>query len=43
MFTKDKTGFRKLTEIVFPNIVVLSMNEIPTDIKIETLGMVTIQ
>jgi flagellar biosynthesis protein FlhA len=38
-----RPAFRKLTEIVFPNITVLSMNEIPTDIQIETVGMVTIQ
>lgn len=38
-----RPAFRKLTEIVFPGIVVLSMNEIPTEIQIETLGMVTIQ
>lgn len=38
-----RPAFRKLIEIVFPNITVLSMNEIPTDIQIETLGMVTIQ
>ncbi len=38
-----RPAFRKLTEIVFPNITVLSMNEIPTDIQIETLGMVAVQ
>lgn len=38
-----RPAFRKLTEIVFPNITVLSMNEIPTDVQIETIGMVTIQ
>lgn len=38
-----RPAFRKLTDIVFPNITVLSMNEIPTDIQIETLGMVAIQ
>lgn len=37
-----RPAFRKLTEIVFPNITILSMNEVPTDIQIETLGMVTI-
>lgn len=37
-----RPAFRKLTEIVFPNITVLSMNEVPTDISIETVGMVTI-
>ncbi|QCX32337.1 flagellar biosynthesis protein FlhA [Caloramator sp. E03] len=34
--------FRKLTEIVFQNLTVLSMNEIPTDVQIETVGMVAI-
>jgi flagellar biosynthesis protein FlhA len=38
-----RPAFRKLIEIVFPNITVLSMNEVPTDIQIETVGMVTIQ
>lgn len=37
-----RPAFRKLTEIVFPNIHVISMNEIPTDIQIETVGVVTI-
>lgn len=38
-----RPAFRKLTEIVFPNLTVLSMNEIPTDVQIETVGMVNIQ
>lgn len=38
-----RPAFRKLTEIVFPNITVLSMNEIPTDVQIETVGMVSIE
>jgi flagellar biosynthesis protein FlhA len=29
--------------MVFPQVQVLSMNEIPTDIQIETIGMVTLQ
>lgn len=37
-----RPAFRKLTEIVFPNITILSMNEIPTDVQIETVGMVSI-
>lgn len=37
-----RPAFRKLTEIVFQNLTVLSMNEIPTDIQIETVGMVSI-
>jgi flagellar biosynthesis protein FlhA len=37
-----RPAFRKFTEIVFPALAVLSMNEIPTDIQIETVGMVAI-
>lgn len=37
-----RPAFRRLTEIVFPNVCVLSMNEIPTDIQIETVGMVSL-
>lgn len=37
-----RPAFRKLTEIVFPNLTILSMNEIPTDVQIETVGMVSI-
>ncbi|MEG2892696.1 MAG: flagellar biosynthesis protein FlhA [Clostridium sp.] len=37
-----RPAFRKLTEIVFPNIIILSMNEIPTDVQIETIGMVSL-
>lgn len=37
-----RPAFRKLTDIVFPNITVISMNEIPTDVKIETVGMVNV-
>ncbi|MEF9935310.1 MAG: flagellar biosynthesis protein FlhA [Clostridium sp.] len=37
-----RPAFRKLTEIVFPNITILSMNEIPTDVQIETIGMVSL-
>nr|WP_307816028.1 FHIPEP family type III secretion protein [Thermobrachium celere] len=36
-----RAAFRKMIEMVFPQIQVLSMNEIPTDAQIETLGMVT--
>lgn len=38
-----RPAFRRLTEIVFPNVCILSMNEIPTDVQIETIGMVAIQ
>jgi len=34
--------FRKLIEMVFPHITVLSLNEIPNDIEIKTEGVVTI-
>ncbi|MCX7950376.1 MAG: flagellar biosynthesis protein FlhA [Clostridiales bacterium] len=40
---KIRPAFRKLTEMVFPNLQVISMNEIPTDVQIETIGMVTIE
>jgi flagellar biosynthesis protein FlhA len=39
---KIRPAFRKLIEMVFPNIVVLSLNEIPNDIEIRTEGVVTI-
>jgi flagellar biosynthesis protein FlhA len=38
-----RPAFRRLIEIVFSEITVLSMNEIPTDIQIETVGVVHIQ
>lgn len=37
-----RPAFRRLIEIVFSDITVLSMNEIPTDIQIETVGVVQI-
>jgi len=37
-----RPAFRRLTEIVFTDVTVLSMNEIPTDIQIETIGVVQI-
>nr|WP_027624818.1 flagellar biosynthesis protein FlhA [Clostridium lundense] len=39
---KIRPAFRKLTEMVFPNLYVLSINEIPNDIEIKTEGAVTI-
>ncbi|KAJ49926.1 flagellar biosynthesis protein FlhA [Clostridium tetanomorphum] len=39
---KIRPAFRKLTEMVFPNLYVLSINEIPNDIEIRTEGVVTI-
>ncbi|SHE35215.1 MULTISPECIES: flagellar biosynthesis protein FlhA [Caloramator] len=40
---KIRPAFRRMIEMVFPQVQVLSMNEIPTDIQIETIGMVTLQ
>lgn len=39
---KIRPAFRKLIEMVFPNVNVLSLNEIPNDIEIRTEGVVTI-
>lgn len=39
---KIRPAFRRLIEMVFPNITVLSLNEIPNDIEIRTEGVVTI-
>jgi flagellar biosynthesis protein FlhA len=39
---KIRPAFRKLIEMVFPHINVLSLNEIPNDIEIRTEGVVTI-
>ncbi|WP_125152187.1 flagellar biosynthesis protein FlhA [Clostridium rectalis] len=39
---KIRPAFRKLTEMVFPSLYVLSINEIPNDIEIKTEGVVTI-
>ncbi len=39
---KIRAPFRKLTEIVFPNLMVLSLNEIPNDIQIKAEGVVEI-
>ncbi|MDP4177050.1 MAG: flagellar biosynthesis protein FlhA [Bacillota bacterium] len=39
---KIRPAFRKLIEMVFPSISVLSLNEIPNDIQIKTEGVVTI-
>ncbi|WP_346869930.1 flagellar biosynthesis protein FlhA [Clostridium sp. UBA5119] len=37
-----RPAFRKLIEMVFPSIVVLSLNEIPNDVEIRTEGVVSI-
>lgn len=39
---KIRAAFRKLIEMVFPNVTVLSLNEIPNDIQIRTEGVVSI-
>jgi flagellar biosynthesis protein FlhA len=39
---KIRPAFRKLIEMVFPAVNVLSLNEIPNDIEIKTEGMVSI-
>ncbi|MCY6370375.1 flagellar biosynthesis protein FlhA [Clostridium ganghwense] len=38
---KIRPAFRKLTEMVFPNISILSLNEIPNNVEIRTEGVVT--
>jgi len=39
---KIRPAFRKLIEMVFPNINVLSLNEIPNDVEIKTEGVVAL-
>jgi flagellar biosynthesis protein FlhA len=39
---KIRPAFRRLIEMVYPNIIVLSLNEIPNDVQIKTEGVVTI-
>jgi flagellar biosynthesis protein FlhA len=39
---KIRPAFRRLIEMVFPNVMVLSLNEIPNDIEIRTEGVVTV-
>nr|WP_317331056.1 flagellar biosynthesis protein FlhA [uncultured Romboutsia sp.] len=39
---KIRAPFRKLVEMVFPNITVLSLNEVPSDIQIKAQGIVSI-
>lgn len=39
---KIRPAFRKLIEMVYPNVYVLSLNEIPNDIEIKTEGVVTV-
>ncbi|MGH4120088.1 flagellar biosynthesis protein FlhA [Clostridium sp.] len=40
---KIRPAFRRLIEMVFPNITVLSLNEIPNEVEIKTEGVVTLQ
>ena len=39
---KIRPAFRRLIEMVFPSITVLSLNEIPNEIEIKTEGVVTL-
>ena len=39
---KIRAAFRKLTEMVFPNVVILSLNEVPSDVQIKSQGVVNI-
>ncbi len=39
---KIRPAFKKLIEMVYPQVVVLSLNEIPNDVEIRTEGVVTI-
>lgn len=39
---KIRPAFRKLIEMVYPNILVLSLNEIPNNVEIRTEGVVTL-
>ena len=40
---KIRPAFRRLIEMVFPSISVLSLNEIPNEVEIKTEGVVTLQ
>lgn len=39
---KIRAPFRKLVEMVFPNVVILSLNEVPSDIQIKSQGVVCV-
>ena len=39
---KIRAPFRKLVEMVFPNVSILSLNEIPSDVQIKAQGIVNI-
>lgn len=40
---KIRPAFRKLTEMVFPNVSIISLNEVPNEIEIKTEGVVNLQ
>jgi len=40
---KIRPAFRRLIEMVFPSVCVLSLNEIPNEVEIKTEGVVTLQ
>jgi len=40
---KIRPAFRRLIEMVFPSVSVLSLNEIPNEVEIKTEGVVTLQ
>ncbi|MBX4259193.1 flagellar biosynthesis protein FlhA [Clostridium estertheticum] len=40
---KIRPAFRRLIEMVFPTLAVLSLNEIPNEVEIKTEGVVTLQ
>ncbi|MBU3180630.1 flagellar biosynthesis protein FlhA [Clostridium psychrophilum] len=40
---KIRPAFRRLIEMVFPNVCVLSLNEIPNEVEIKTEGVVTLE
>ncbi|MFL0251620.1 flagellar biosynthesis protein FlhA [Clostridium neuense] len=39
---KIRPAFRKLTEMVFPNVSIISLNEVPNEIEIRTEGVVNL-
>lgn len=39
---KIRAPFRKLIDMVFPNVAILSLNEIPSDIQIKSQGVINI-
>ncbi len=39
---KIRAPFRRLVEMVFPNLTILSLNEIPSDVQIKSQGVVNI-